>query len=106
MIEILYHTLWESVHVFFEHREMGHEVGDAGFLYPFLGKDKQKTVDAVAEVAASIQMKVRDDAHLRERVAHEEAETIGNAATAMIGQNPARGQTDHFWQRRFRDGRQ
>src|ERR1700733_1355990 len=26
MIEILYHTLWESVHVFFEHREMGHEV--------------------------------------------------------------------------------
>jgi D-sedoheptulose 7-phosphate isomerase len=83
MIEILYHTLWESVHVFFEHREMGHEVGDAEFLYPFLGKDKQQTVDAVAEVAASIQMKVRDDAYLRERVAREESETIGNAATAM-----------------------
>src|SRR6202162_3969374 len=84
MIEILYHTLWESVHVFFEHHEMGHEVGDAGFLYPFLGKDKQQTVDAVAEVAASIQMKVRDDAYLRERVAREESETIGNAATAMM----------------------
>jgi D-sedoheptulose 7-phosphate isomerase len=83
MIEILYHTLWESVHVFFEHREMGHEVGDAGFLYPFLGKDKQQMADAVAEVAASIQMKARDDAHLRERVAREEAETIGNAAIAM-----------------------
>src|SRR6202040_2520039 len=83
MIEILYHTLWESVHVFFEHREMGHEVGDAEFLYPFLGKDKQKTVDAVAQVAASIQMKVRDDAHLRERVAREESEIIGNAAIAM-----------------------
>jgi D-sedoheptulose 7-phosphate isomerase len=83
MIEILYHTLWESVHVFFEHREMGHEVGDAGFLYPFLGKDKQQTVDVVAEVAASIQMKVRDDAHLRERVANEESEIIGNAAIAM-----------------------
>src|SRR6202043_1231733 len=83
MIEILYHTLWESVHVFFEHREMGHEVGDAGFLYPFLGKDKQQTVDAVAEVAASIQMKARDDAHLRERVAQEESELIGNAAIAM-----------------------
>jgi D-sedoheptulose 7-phosphate isomerase len=83
MIEILYHTLWESVHVFFEHREMGHEVGDAGFLYPFLGKDKQQTVDAVAEVAASIQMKVRDDARLRERVANEESEIIGNAAMAM-----------------------
>jgi D-sedoheptulose 7-phosphate isomerase len=83
MIEILYHTLWESVHVFFEHHEMGHEVGDAGFLYPFLGKDKQQTVFAVAEVAASIQMKVRDDAHLRERVAQEESEIIGNAAIAM-----------------------
>jgi D-sedoheptulose 7-phosphate isomerase len=83
MIEILYHTLWESVHVFFEHHEMGHEVGDAGFLYPFLGKDKQQTVDAVAEVAASIQMKAGDDAHLRERVAQEESETIGNAAIAM-----------------------
>jgi len=83
MIEILYHTLWESVHVFFEHHEMGHEVGDAGFLYPFLGKDKQQTVDAVAEVAASIQMKARDDARLRERVAQEESEIISNAAIAM-----------------------
>jgi D-sedoheptulose 7-phosphate isomerase len=52
-------------------------------LYPFLGKDKQQTIDAVAEVAASIQMKVRDDAHLRERVANEESEIIGNAAIAM-----------------------
>ena len=24
LIEILYHTLWETVHVFFEHREHGH----------------------------------------------------------------------------------
>src|SRR5215472_2772577 len=35
VLEILYHTLWETVHVFFEHRELGHEVGEAGFLYPF-----------------------------------------------------------------------
>ena len=41
LIEILYHTLWETVHVFFEHRELGHDVGQAGFLYPFLGRDKQ-----------------------------------------------------------------
>jgi D-sedoheptulose 7-phosphate isomerase len=83
MIEILYHTLWESVHVFFDHHEMGHDVGDAGFLYPFLGKDKQQTVDVITEVAESIQMKVRDDAQLRERVAHEESEKIGEAAVAM-----------------------
>ncbi len=43
MIEILYHTLWETVHVFFEHRELGHDAGEAGFLYPFLGQEKQST---------------------------------------------------------------
>ncbi len=59
MIEILYHTLWETVHVFLEHRELGHDVGDAAFLYPFLGQEKQDTGDLVAEVAASIRMKVR-----------------------------------------------
>jgi D-sedoheptulose 7-phosphate isomerase len=83
LIEILYHTLWETVHVFFEHRELGHDVGEAGFLYPFLGKEKQETFDVVAEVASSIQMKVRDDALLRTRVAKEEAEKIGAAAVAM-----------------------
>ena len=83
LIEILYHTLWETVHVFFEHRELGHDVGEAGFLYPFLGKEKQETLDVVAEVASSIQMKVRDDARLRTRVAREEAEKIGAAVLAM-----------------------
>ena len=56
LIEILYHTLWETVHVFFEHRELGHDVGDAGFLYPFLGREKQPAVDLVREVASSIRM--------------------------------------------------
>ena len=83
MIEILYHTLWETVHVYFEHRELGHEVGEAGFLYPFLGQQKQETSDVAAEVAASIQMKVRDDAALRVQVGREESEQISNAALAM-----------------------
>jgi D-sedoheptulose 7-phosphate isomerase len=83
LIEILYHMLWETVHVFFDHHQMGHEVGDAGFLYPFLGKDKQATGDVITQVAESIRMKVRDDAKLRERVALEESEKIGDAATAM-----------------------
>jgi D-sedoheptulose 7-phosphate isomerase len=83
LVEILYHTLWETVHVFFEHRELGHDVGEAGFLYPFLGKEKQETRDIVAEVAASIQMKVRDDALLRAQVAEQESEKIGNAAVAI-----------------------
>ncbi len=70
LIEILYHTLWETVHVFFEHRELGHDVGEAGFLYPFLGKEKQETAEHWShEVADSIRMKVSDDATLRTQVA-------------------------------------
>jgi D-sedoheptulose 7-phosphate isomerase len=83
MIEILYHTLWETVHVFFEHRELGHEVGEAAFLYPFLGQETQPTFEVLEEVAASIQMKVRDDARLRERAARESSEQIGAAVEVM-----------------------
>lgn len=83
MIEILYHTLWETVHVFFEHRELGHNVGASGFLYPFLGTEKQGTEDIAAEVAASILMKAQDDARLRAQVAGEEAEQIANSALAI-----------------------
>jgi D-sedoheptulose 7-phosphate isomerase len=80
LIEILYHTLWETVHVFFEHRELGHDVGDAGFLYPFLGQQKQETEGVLDEVAASIRMKVQEDARLRTQVAHEQAAAIAGAA--------------------------
>lgn len=83
IIEILYHTLWESVHVFLEHRELGHDVGDAGFLYPFLGQEKQNTGDLVSEVAASIRMKVQDDSVLRSQVAREQPELIGGASVAI-----------------------
>jgi D-sedoheptulose 7-phosphate isomerase len=83
IIEVLYHTLWETVHVFFEHRELGHDVGDAGFLYPFLGKEKQETEDIIGEVSSSIQMKVRDDSSLRRQVAAEQSENIGNAVAAI-----------------------
>ena len=85
LIEILYHTLWETVHVFFEHRELGHDVGEAGFLYPFLGREKQQAVDLVGEVAASIRMKVSDDAALRAQVAREQSDQIGEATLAIHG---------------------
>ncbi len=85
LMEILYHTLWETVHVFFEHRELGHDVGDAGFLYPFLGKEKQQTHGIVDQVADSIRTKVQEDAKLRAQVAREQAERIANAALAIAG---------------------
>ncbi len=83
MIEMLYHTLWETVHVFFEHRELGHELGETEFLYPFLGQEKQETGDLLASVATSIQMKVHDDSELRSRLALEGAEEISAAAQAI-----------------------
>jgi D-sedoheptulose 7-phosphate isomerase len=83
LIEILYHTLWETVHVFFEHRELGHDVGEAAFLYPFLGGRPQEAPALESEVATSIRMKVADDAALRTRAAREEADRIREAAVAM-----------------------
>ena len=82
-MKILYHTLWETVHVFFEHRELGHDVGESGFLYPFLGKEKQGTSGLVEEVAASIVMKVGDDSKLRAQVARDEAEQISGSVLAI-----------------------
>ena len=83
IIEMLYHVLWETVHVFFEHRELGLDTGDAGFLYPFLGREKQQTDDVIAEVAASIRLKVQDDSGLRAQVAAEQSEAISAAAQAI-----------------------
>jgi D-sedoheptulose 7-phosphate isomerase len=83
LIEILCHTLWETVHVFFEHRELGQDIGQTEFLYPFLGKQKQETSAVVDDVAASIQMKVYDDKLLRTRLAREESEAMAGAALDM-----------------------
>ena len=83
LVEIFYHTLWETVHVFLEHRQLGQDVGESGFLYPFLGQKKQETSAIIGDVAHSILLKVRDDRALRGRLASEEAEQIGEAALAI-----------------------
>jgi D-sedoheptulose 7-phosphate isomerase len=90
LVEIFYHTLWETVHVFLEHRELGQDVGQSEFLYPFLGQKKQETSSIVSDVAASILMKVRDDMDLRSRLVQEESEHIGATACA-IHERLARG---------------
>ncbi|HET7469262.1 MAG TPA: SIS domain-containing protein [Gemmatimonadales bacterium] len=82
MIEVLYHTLWETVHVFFEHREHGHDVGAAGFLYPFLGGEKQDTSGICEQVSQSIVAKAEDDEALRARFAEEQADRLMAAAAA------------------------
>jgi D-sedoheptulose 7-phosphate isomerase len=83
LVEILYHTIWETVHVFLEHREFGQDVGDAGFLYPFLGQNKQETSGIVDDVTSSIRMKVQDDARLRAQLAAQQSEQIFATAKAI-----------------------
>lgn len=84
MIEILYHTLWETVHVFFEHREVApRDAGEASFLYPFLGGHQRDLAAVTAEVAASILSKAREDERLRVEAAKMCAATIADCAAAM-----------------------
>jgi D-sedoheptulose 7-phosphate isomerase len=90
VVEILYHTLWETVHVFLERRSLGTDVGEAGFLYPFLGTAAEPGIEVTGEVSASIRMKVADDVALREEVARGQADAIADAVR-QIGKRLARG---------------
>lgn len=84
MIEILYHTLWETVHVFFEHRERGHDdVGASSFLYPYLGSTRQDTSTLVGDVAGSIRAKAAEDERLREELASTRAGAVADAIEAV-----------------------
>jgi D-sedoheptulose 7-phosphate isomerase len=77
MVEILYHTLWETVHVFLDHRtSFGQDVGAAGFLYPFLGTAGPDTDVLLADVAGSIRAKALEDERLREEVARLDGDKI------------------------------
>ncbi len=83
IFEILGHTLYESVHVFLEHREDGHDIGAAGFLYPYLSEKKQNTDAILSDVATSIVAKALEGDRLREQVAATQAEAIAAAAVAI-----------------------
>ncbi len=83
MVEVLCHTLYETVHVFFEHRELGHDVGASGFLYPFLGQTHQDLGAIVDNVASSIVMKASDAERLREQIAREQGGVIASAIQAI-----------------------
>jgi D-sedoheptulose 7-phosphate isomerase len=83
--EVLYHMLWETVHVYFEHREQGHDVGASSFLYPFLGKEQQPLEGVVQEVQGSMLQKMREVNAMRTAVAETEAEAISEVAAAVAG---------------------
>lgn len=84
VFEILYHLLWETVHVSFEHREQGHDVGASAFLYPFLGKSEQPLDDVVAQVQKSMLQKVLEVNSMRTALAATEVASIALIATACV----------------------
>jgi D-sedoheptulose 7-phosphate isomerase len=83
VFEVLYHVLWETVHVYFEHREQGHDVGNSSFLYPFLGKEQQPLEEVVREVQGSMLQKMQEVNSLRTAAAESEANAISHIAVAV-----------------------
>lgn len=84
LTEVMYHTLWETVHVFLDQRSGGDDVGAASFLYPFLGEQQQNTSDeTLRDVAASIRQKAAEDERLRSEFLKGQAEAFVNSVLAV-----------------------
>jgi D-sedoheptulose 7-phosphate isomerase len=83
IFEVLYHMLWETVHVYFEHREQGHDVGASSFLYPFLGRQEQQLEKVVEEVQGSMLQKMEEINGMRAAVAETEVGAISEIASAI-----------------------
>jgi D-sedoheptulose 7-phosphate isomerase len=83
VFEVLYHMLWETVHVYFEHREQGHDVGASSFLYPFLGTEEQALESVVEEVQDSMLQKMEEVNGMRAAVAVSEVNAISEIAAAI-----------------------
>ena len=90
VFEVLYHMLWETVHVYFEHREQGHDVGASSFLYPFLGTEEQALESVVEEVQGSMLQKMEEVNGMRAAAAETEANAISEIA-ALISERLERG---------------
>jgi D-sedoheptulose 7-phosphate isomerase len=91
LVETLYHVLWELVHVFFEHRGLlarrdarpVHNVGNAGFLYPFLGERETELEPIVEDVRRSVMMKSQEIGGLRTQTLLENSDALADAARAL-----------------------
>lgn len=91
VVETAYHVLWESVHVFFEHRGLlagrtagpVHDSGAASFLYPFLSEGEDDLEAVIADVRASILAKAEEVGALREQTLGEGAAGLRAAAAAL-----------------------
>jgi len=96
VVEILYHLLWETVHVSFEHREQGHDVGASAFLYPFLGKSQQVMDSVVEQVQKSMRQKVVEVNSMRSALAVAGVAPIALIAVACVARLERGGQIIAF----------
>jgi D-sedoheptulose 7-phosphate isomerase len=71
------------VHVYFEHREQGHDVGASSFLYPFLGRSEQPLAKVVEDVQKSMLHKVAEVNGLRAATAESQVAAIEMTAEAI-----------------------
>ena len=93
IVELLYHVLWELVHVFFEHkgllegRQAGpvHDSGASSFLYPFLAEQEHDLDAVLTDVAASVQAKAQETWLLRAQTMTDNRDTLLEAAGALRG---------------------
>ena len=83
VFEVLYHVLWETVHVYFEYREQGHDVGASSFLYPMLGKGEQRLEEVVREVQGSMLQKMEETNRMRDAAAASESEAMAEVSVAI-----------------------
>jgi D-sedoheptulose 7-phosphate isomerase len=91
LVETAYHLLWESVHVFFDHRGLlagrdagpVHDSGASSFLYPFLAEGQTDLEGVIADVRASMLLKAEEIGELRDRTLDEGREALLGAAVGL-----------------------
>ncbi|HEY0317316.1 MAG TPA: SIS domain-containing protein [Solirubrobacterales bacterium] len=91
LVETAYHVLWESVHVFFEHRGLlegrragpVHDSGASSFLYPFLSEGESDLEAVIADVRASMLLKAGEVGELREQTLGEGRGVLVAAAAEL-----------------------
>ena len=96
LFETLTHALYESVHVFLEHREFGRPQSASDFLYPFLNAQPEGPAALEADVERSILAKAADASRLRSVLKREQLPGIARAVTAIQNELDAGGKLLFF----------
>jgi D-sedoheptulose 7-phosphate isomerase len=99
IVETLYHTLWEHVHIFLDNRGLlegraarpVHDSGASSFLYPFLGQQETDLDAILADVKQSMLLKAEEITALRAQTLTEFGDGLVTAAGILRGRLDAGG---------------